>query len=168
MIKHGITKREREVTDPVEILEILDKSQVVHIAMVDGDEPYLVPMNYGYTMEDGKLTIYVHGAVKGRKTDILQVNPKVFFSMECDVQPFEGPVACRYGTVYSSLMGAGKAEILEDVEEKKRGLSILMKTQTGKDFTFDDRMVSIVSVIRITADYYTAKKRPAPQRPEEE
>ena len=167
MMKRGITKREREVTDPGEILEILNKSMVLHLAMVDGDEPYLVPMNYGYTMEDGKLTLYVHGAVKGRKTDVLQVNPKVFFSMECDVQPFEGPVACRYGTTYASLMGAGKAEILEDVEEKKRGLSILMKTQTGKDFTFDDRMVSIVSVIRIPVDYYTAKKRPAPQRPEE-
>lgn len=167
MIKRNITKREREVTDPGEILEILDKSKVVHIAMVDGDEPYLVPLNYGYTMEDGKLTLYVHGAVKGRKIDVLRVNPKVFFSMECDVESFEGPVACRYGMVYASLMGAGKAEILEDPEEKKAGLSILMKTQTGKEFVFDDRMVSIVSVIRIPVEYYTAKKRPAPQRPEE-
>ena len=167
MIKRGITKREREVTDPGEILEILDKSMVVHLAMVDGDEPYLVPMNYGYTMEDGKLTLYVHGAVKGRKIDVLRANPKVFFSMECDVTPFDGPVACRYGTTYASIMGAGKAEILEDVEEKKAGLSVLMKTQTGKDFVFDERMVSIVNVIRIPAEFYTAKKRPAPQRPEE-
>ena len=166
-MKRGITKREREVTDLQEILGILDKSRVVHVAMVDGDEPYLVPMNYGYTMEDGKLTLYLHGAIKGRKIDVLRANPKVFFSMECDVEPFDGPVACRYGIVYSSLMGAGKAEILQDVEEKKAGLSILMKTQTGKDFVFDDRMVSIVHVIRIDVDYYTAKKRPAPQRGEE-
>ena len=166
-MKRGITKREREVTDLQEILGILDKSLVVHVAMVDGDEPYLVPMNYGYTMEDGKLTLYLHGAIKGRKIDVLRANPKVFFSMECDVESFDGPVACRYGMVYSSLMGAGKAEILEDVEEKKAGLSILMKTQTGKDFVFDDRMVSVVHVIRIDVDYYTAKKRPAPQRGEE-
>jgi len=166
-MKRGITKREREVTDLQEILGILDKSLVVHVAMVDGDEPYLVPMNYGYTMEAGKLTLYLHGAIKGRKIDVLRVNPKVFFSMECDVESFDGPVACRYGMVYSSLMGAGKAEILEDVEEKKAGLSILMKTQTGKDFVFDDRMVSVVHVIRIDVDYYTAKKRPAPQRGEE-
>ena len=166
-MKRGITKREREVTDLQEILGILDKSKVVHVAMVDGDEPYLVPMNYGYTMEDGKLTLYLHGAIKGRKIDVLRANPKVFFSMECDVEPFDGPVACRYGVVYSSLMGAGKAKILEDVEEKKAGLSILMKTQTGKDFLFDDRKVSIVHVIRIDVDYYTAKKRPAPQRGEE-
>ena len=164
-MKRGITKREREVTDPNEILAILDKGMVVHIAMVDGDEPYMVPMNYGYTMENGELTLYVHGAVKGRKTDVLQVNPKVFFSIECDIQAFDGPVACRYGTTYASVMGSGKAEILEDVEEKKQGLSILMKTQTGKDFVFDDRMVSIVNVIRIKADYLTAKRRPMPERP---
>ena len=168
MMKRGITKREREVTDSAEILEILDKAKIVHLAMIDGDEPYLVPMNYGYTMEDGHLTLYVHGALKGRKTDVLRVNPKVFFSIECDAVPFEGPVACRHGMTYASLMGAGKAEFLDDPEDKKKALSILMKTQTGKDFTFDDRIVSIVSVIRIPADYYTAKKRPAPQRPEEE
>lgn len=165
-MRRGITKREREVTDLQEILRILDQAMVVHVAMIDGDEPYLVPMNYGYTMEDGKLTLYLHGATKGRKIDVLQANPKVFFSIECDVQPFEGPVACRYGTTYASVMGSGVAELLEDVDEKKAGLSILMKTQTGKDFTFDDKMVSIVSVIRITADYYTAKMRPMPQRPE--
>lgn len=165
-MRRGITKREREVTDLQEILRILDQAMVVHVAMIDGDEPYLVPMNYGYTMEDGKLTLYLHGATKGRKIDVLQANPKVFFSIECGVQPFEGPVACRYGTTYASVMGSGVAELLEDVDEKKAGLSILMKTQTGKDFTFDDKMVSIVSVIRITADYYTTKMRPMPQRPE--
>ena len=43
-MKRGITRREREVTDMNAILEILDKSMIVHIAMIDGDEPYLVPM----------------------------------------------------------------------------------------------------------------------------
>jgi nitroimidazol reductase NimA-like FMN-containing flavoprotein (pyridoxamine 5'-phosphate oxidase superfamily) len=159
-MKTGITRREREVTDPVRIREILDKSMVVHVAMVDGDEPYVVPMNYGYTMENGKLTVYLHGALWGRKLDIIRVNPKVFFSLECDVVPFPGDIACRYGTTYASVMGRGIAEILTDVEEKKKGLSVLMKTQTGKDFTFDDKMVSIVSVIKIDVAEYTAKERP--------
>ena len=91
----------------------------------------------------------------------MRANPKVFFSIECDVQPFEGDIACRYGTAYASIMGRGLAEITEDVEEKKKGLSVIMKTQTGKDFTFDDKMVSIVSVIKIDVSGYTAKHRPA-------
>ena len=130
--------------------------------MVDGDEPYVVPMNYGYTLEDGVLSIYLHGAAVGRKIDIIRKNPKVFFEMECDVVPFEGKVACQYGTTYASVMGLGKAEILENPEDKIDGLVKVMKTQTGKDFTFDERMVSIVSVIKITATDFTAKKRPLP------
>ncbi len=161
-MKQGITKREREVTDINEIKEILDKSMIVHVGMVDGDEPYVVPMNYGYSLEDGELCIYLHGATVGRKIDIIRKNPKVFFEMECDVTPFEGKVACQYGTTYSSVMGLGKAEILETPEEKIDGLVKFMKTQTGKDFTFDEKMVSIVSVIKITATDFTAKKRPMP------
>lgn len=159
-MKKGITRREREVTDPAQIREILDKSMIAHIGMVDGDEPYVVPMNYGYTMEDGKLTIYLHGARWGRKLDVIRANPKVFFCAHCDVVPFEGDIACRYGTAYASIMGSGTAEILEDPAQKAVGLSVLMKTQTGKDFTFDDKMVSIVSVIKIDIDEFTAKSRP--------
>lgn len=159
-MKQGITRREREVTDRAAILEILDKSQIAHIAMIDGDEPYLVPMNYGYVMEEGKLTLYVHGATAGRKLEVLKRNPKVFVEMDCDIAPIEGKVACQYGTTYSSVMASGRAVIVEDPEEKMKGLSILMKTQTGKDFEFNERLVSIVSVIRIDVDEYTAKARP--------
>ena len=158
----GITKREREVTDINEIKEILDKSMIVHVGMVDNGEPYVVPMNYGYALENGELCIYLHGATVGRKIDIIKKNPKVFFEMECDVTPFEGKVACQYGTTYASVMGRGTAELLEDVDDKIDGLTKFMKTQTSKDFTFDERMVSIVSVIKITAREFTAKKRPKP------
>ena len=162
-MQRGITKREREVTDPKEILEILDKSMVVHLAMVDGDEPYLVPMNYGYTMEQGKLTLYLHSAVRGKKLEILRENPTVFFEMNCDLIPFEGPVPCRYGLSYTSLMGQGQARIIEDPEEKQRAMAILMKTQSGKDFAFNEKLVSIVSVIRIDVAEFTAKHRPLPE-----
>lgn len=162
MMKKGMTRRERQVTDLNEIIKILDKCKFLHLGLVDGDEPYVVPMNYGYTMEDEKLTIYLHGATAGRKLDLMRANPKVFFEMDCDVTMFEGVKPCQYGNIYSSIMGRGRAQIVEDVEEKKKGLSILMKTQTGKDFTFDDRLVSAVSVIRIEVLEYTAKCRPLP------
>ena len=118
---NGMTRREQQVTDINEIVEILEKSKVVHVGMIDGDEPYVVPMNYGYVLDDGKLTIYLHGATVGRKIDIIKKNPKVFFEMECDVTPFEGKVACQYGTTYASVMGLGTAEILEKAEDKKIG-----------------------------------------------
>ena len=160
----GMTKRERQVTDPQQILDILDKGKVLYLGLCAGDEPYVVPMNYGYTMEEGKLVMYLHSAVQGKKLDMIQNNPKVFFALDCDRQPFDGVKPCQYGMVYSSLMGKGIARIVEDVEEKKKAMTILMKTQTGKDFQFVDRLVSIVTVIRIDVQEYTAKHRPLPEK----
>ncbi len=161
---NGMTRREREVTDINEIIKILDESKVLHLGMVDGDEPYVVPMNYGYTLENGKLTIWLHGAKRGRKLDVMRANPKVFFEMECGITPFEGEIACKYGITYASIMGKGIAEIVEDIETKKYALSVLMKTQTGKDFEFEDKMAAVVSIIRIDVSEFTAKHRPAPKK----
>ena len=59
---NGMTRREREVTDIGEIIKILDNAKVLHLGMVDGDEPYVVPMNYGYTLENGnKIYIIAEG-----------------------------------------------------------------------------------------------------------
>ena len=84
--------------------------------------------------------------------------------MDCDLAPFEGEKPCQYGLVYSSLMGRGTARIVEDVEEKIEAMKLLMKTQTQKDFEFNDRLVSIVAVIRIDVEEYTAKHRPLPEK----
>ena len=159
----GMTKRERQVTDPEQILHILDTAKVVHLGLSVNDEPYVVPMNYGYTMEEGKLTLYLHSAVRGKKLDMIRANSKVFFEIDCDRMPFEGRVPCQYGMVYSSIMGRGTATLVEDAEGKKQAMTILMKTQTGKDFSFNDRLVSIVTVIRIDVSEYTAKHRPLPE-----
>ena len=159
----GMTKRERQVTDPAEIRHILDTGKVLHLGLSVNDEPYVVPMNYGYTLEVGKLVIYLHSAVQGKKLDMVQANPKVFFSIDCDRMPFEGRVPCQYGMVYSSIMGRGTATLVEDPEAKMEAMSIFMKSQTGKDFTFNERLVSIVTVIRIDVAEYTAKHRPLPE-----
>lgn len=160
----GLTRREKLITDIKTVTEILNKSKVLHLGLVDGDEPYVVPMNYGYTFENDKLTIWLHGSKSGRKYDVIRKNPKVFFEMECDLEPFSGEVACKYGLSYSSLMGRGIATVIEDVEEKKTALSVLMKTQTEKDFEFTDKLASVVGIIKIEVSDFTAKHRPAPCR----
>ncbi|NBH13877.1 pyridoxamine 5'-phosphate oxidase family protein [Lachnospiraceae bacterium] len=158
-------KREREITDPAEIRSILERCKILHLGLSDDGQPYVVPLNYGYTLDDAALTFYLHGATEGYKYEVIQKNPKVSFAMECDTIPFEGKAACQYGMSYRSLMGKGRAELVTDAIEKQAALSVLMKTQTGKDFTFNDKLVSIVNIIKISVDSYSAKKRPLPQTP---
>ena len=160
----GMTKRELQITDEGQIREILDTAKVLHLGLCVDNEPYVVPMNYGYTMEDGKLVFYLHSAVQGKKLDMIRANPKVFVELDCDRNPFEGEKPCQYGLSYSSVMGRGQAKIIENVEEKIEAMKLLMKTQTRKDFEFNERLVSIVAVVRIDVEEFTAKHRPIPEK----
>lgn len=162
---HGMTKREFKITDQTELRHILDTAKVLRLGIAVDNEPHIIPLNYGYTMEqDGRLTLYMHSAVNGNKLELLRKNPNVCFELDCDLKPFEGQVACQYGLAYQAISGRGKAVLVEDVEEKMEGMSILMKTQTGKDFTFNERLVSIVAVIRVDVTEYAAKYRPIPEK----
>jgi nitroimidazol reductase NimA-like FMN-containing flavoprotein (pyridoxamine 5'-phosphate oxidase superfamily) len=159
----GMTKRELQITDPEQIRAILDTAKVLRLGLAVNNEPYVVPMNYGYTMENGRLTLYLHSAVRGKKLDMIRANPNVFFELDCDLKPFDGVKPCQYGLSYSSIMGRGKAVLVEDAEEKMEAMTVLMKTQTGKDFSFNEQLVSIVAVVRIDVAEYTAKHRPVPE-----
>ena len=160
---HGMTKREYRITDEAEIRQILDTAKVLRLGIAVDNEPYVVPLNYGYTLEEGKLTFYLHSAVQGRKLDMLRANPNVYFELDCGHQPFEGQIACQCGLAYSAVMGRARAVIIEDAEAKMEAMNILMKHQTGKSFQFNERLVSIVAVIRLDVTEYTAKHRPVPE-----
>ena len=154
-------RKDRQITDLEAIRAILDKAKVLHLAMIDGARPYVVPMNYGYALADGRLTLYLHSAKEGRKLDVLQNNDRVAFVLETNVsQVSGGDIPCKYGEAYASVMGEGRAVLLTDSAEKMAALSILMKTQTGRTFSFTPEMTDGVAVIRIDVDSFTAKARP--------
>ena len=153
-------RKDREVTDTAAIRAILDKAKVLHLAMIDGARPYVVPMNYGYALADGRLTLYLHGAKEGRKLDVLQKNARVAFVLETDVSLVSGgDLPCKYGAAYASVMGEGRATILTDPAEKTDALTMLMKTQTGRNFYITEAMTDTVAVLRIDVEAFTAKAR---------
>lgn len=153
-------RKDRQITEIEAIRAILDKAQVLHLAMIDGDRPYVVPLHYGYTLEKGVLTLYLHSAKEGRKLDVLQKNARVAFELETDVSPISGgDLPCKYGAAYASVMGEGRATILTDPVEKTDALTMLMKTQTGRNFYITEAMTDTVAVLRIDVEAFTAKAR---------
>lgn len=154
-------RKDRQITDETAIRAILDKAQVLHLAMIDGDRPYVVPLHYGYSLIDGRLTLYLHSAKEGRKLDVLQKNGRVAFVLETDVSSISGgEIACKYGAAYASVMGEGKAVFLADPAKKAAGLQVLMKIQTGREFTITEAMTESVAVLRVDVETYSAKSRP--------
>ncbi len=152
-------RKDREITDINVILELVARTDVLHLGLNDGDYPYVVPLHYGYEYANGKLTFYMHGAKEGHKIDLINADPKVCVELENDVELIPGDVACAYGSSYSSVIGRGTASIVTDEEEKIKGLKLLMENQTGRAFDIDARMASAVAVIKVELDSFTAKAR---------
>lgn len=157
-----MNKIDRSVTDIDKIIEMIDKCTVLRLGLCDDGEVYIVPMNFGYTFKEGVITFYMHGATQGRKYDVIRKNPKASFEMDCDVTPYEGDVPCQYGTAFSCVMGTGVITMIDDVDKKMEAMTILMKTQTGKDFEFNEKLVSIINVFELKVEAFTAKRRNLP------
>lgn len=114
-------------------------------------------LNFGYQYQDGKLTLYLHSSKEGRKISALSQNSSVCFEMDCSHKLVEGDVACAYSYEYQSIVGNGTAHIVDNKEEKKQALSILMRHMTEKAFEFIDSMADLVAVIKIEADSFSGK-----------
>ena len=147
-------RSEKEIYDPEIIQYVFEHGDICRLGLIDGDIAYIVPMNFGY---DNKY-IYFHSAVKGRKIDILKGNPLVSFEIDVDHKIKESNSACGWSASYLSVMGRGKVEFIDDPEEKKRGLNLIMKKYSGKhDWTFPGEMVTKTLVFRLSTDHICCK-----------
>ena len=70
-------RKDREVTEMEEIQQIFDECKVCRIGIMDENGPYIVPVNYGYVREEGKVILYIHGAREGKKIDLIRKNANV-------------------------------------------------------------------------------------------
>lgn len=149
---------DREIRDSGEILSIINDCKVIHLAMIDNGEPYLLPLNFGYAYEDGCFSFYIHSAREGRKLDILRKNPTVAFEMDCRGALDEHDAACRCGYYFASVTGVGHVEFL-DGAEKLAALSALMRHMAGREDAFTEEQARTVEVLAIRADKLSAKAK---------
>ena len=155
-------RKDREITQIDEKLALLKKCKVCRIGLSLHDEPYIVPLNFGYSFADNILTLYFHSAVEGKKIDILRANPKVCFEIDADHKliPSNG-TACGYSFYYSSLIGFGNISFIENREEKIFALNALMQHQTGEDkiFNFSDAEINKVLIYKLSVTEFTGKRQ---------
>ena len=144
-------RKDREITDPGEIRAILERARVLHLGLNAEEEPYVVPMHYGFSLEDGRLTLCVHCAKEGRKLELLRRDGRVFVEIDAGE-------ALVPAVVYSVSDGRD-AVIVEDEEEKAALLGLLMRTQTGAEHEITPAMAAAVCVLRIDVEEFSAKRR---------
>jgi nitroimidazol reductase NimA-like FMN-containing flavoprotein (pyridoxamine 5'-phosphate oxidase superfamily) len=155
-------RADREVKDFSEIIKILDSCNTIHLALCLDNQPYSVPMNFGYIVDaDNKLSIYLHGAKEGRKHTMLEQNPKISFSGVAFEKIVGDTDAQKYTTHYQSIIGEGKISIISDNDEKVKGLDLLMKHCGFKGQpSYPPQALEAVRVLKIEVEMITGKQNP--------
>ncbi len=147
-----------EIFEIQEIENIILSSNTCSLAMIDNNEPYCVPMNFGY--DNG--IIYFHGSRVGRKIDVLKKNPNVCVSFYSDesLNIRHENVACSYSMRYKSVLVTGKITFVEGNDKKAEYLNIIMQNYTNRnDFKYSKPALDNVCVYYLALDNFTAYKR---------
>jgi hypothetical protein len=140
--------RRKTISDEKDILDIIFKSQWCHVAMTDlQGEPYVLPMNFG--IRDN--VIYLHGARKGKKIDILREHPSVciHFSTDHLLRAQSEEIACSWSMKYRSVLAYGQVEFIEDTSEKTEALNIIMSQYSDRSFRFATPSIHEVCCFRV-------------------
>lgn len=150
-------RTDREVTSLEEQLSIIERCAVCRIALT-ADPPYIVPMNFGWHAENGRLALFFHCATEGRKLELMARSPVVSFEMDTDHQLVTSDSPCGFGFRYASVMGVGRVRMLSEPEEKSGALSAIMRHMAGIDCVFTPDMVRNVCVLRLDVSEISAKR----------
>lgn len=153
-------RKDREIIEISEVLDIVERAKVLRMGLFDGEYPYIVPLHYGYEYKDDALIFYAHGAKEGHKIDLIHANPNTCIELEANMEIVSGEdIPCKYGAYYASVIGRGTVKLVKDVQEKIRGLNLLMKNQIGREFSITPQMAQDVQVMKITINNFSAKSR---------
>ena len=147
-------RKDREITDISEIEKIVKKAIRCRIGLVDDDEPYVVPVCFGYERN----ALYFHSVLEGRKVELIKKNNKICFEIDTDVEVVTAKEPCSWTMKYRSVIGVGRAYILGNDEEKSRGLRLIMKQYTEGNFSFPKSALDSILVVRVDIESITGKQ----------
>lgn len=153
-------RNDREITDKALIEQFIAKERIIRIAFYDNGDLYIVPLNYGFIYENDKYVFYFHGAKAGRKYELSKSSPKVGFEIDGAYELLEADIACDYSAKFQSVIGTGRLSIVEDNEEKIKGLNVLMNHISGKtEWSYSKEMVDAVAVFRLEVEKISCKAK---------
>jgi nitroimidazol reductase NimA-like FMN-containing flavoprotein (pyridoxamine 5'-phosphate oxidase superfamily) len=142
---------------PEEIVELLEKERVGHLATIGPDGPYVVPINYVFLNQK----IYLHGRkAGGQKLDNIRADQRICFEVHGREDYRSGDSPCKTSTIYRSVIGLGQARILEDgdpaIQEALLGFARKFAPHI-KDPAIPADKMALTAVIELSIDRWTGK-----------
>lgn len=150
-------RNDREVTESAEIVDIMGRCEVLHLAINTGAAPYLLPVNFG--MEPDGMTLYIHGAVAGTKYDLIAKDNRVGFELDCNSGLVFEENSGNCTMNYESVMGWGVVDEITEEAEKRHALDRIMKQYRGENFPYSTAVIPRTRILRLRVQERTAKRR---------
>lgn len=155
-------RRAERAKDDAWIRAFLHRAQFGSMATVHDGQPFIVTRNYVY--DQAAHAIYLHGAVKGRTYENVQADKRICFSVSEMGQLLSAKRAVNFGVEYSGVVVFGRANIVTDIAEAKRGMQLLLDKyfphlQPGEDYEpATDRDLRNTAVYRIDIESWSGKE----------
>jgi len=143
--------KNRPIISKPENEAVIRKCQSCNIAMVDPEgKPYVIPMNFGYADDH----VYFHGSATGKKVDVLKNRADICiaFSTDHELRYVDEEVACSWSMRYRSVLVYGKAEFVEDPDEKINILNVIMAHYAERKFEYNAPSIREVMVFKVKVD----------------
>ncbi len=133
-------------SDRTQIEQVIREAIYLQVAFSVDNQPYVVPMNYGYV--DG--CFYLHSKPTGKKLEMLKINSKVGFNLQSIAEPWHnGEKGEQCSMRYVSVVGSGIASIIEERDEKQKALNIIGSQYNLPTDEYSDKLLSVLALIRL-------------------
>lgn len=151
-------RADREVKDVNEMIEIMKRCDVCRLALNDEGYPYILPLNFGLKVRDGKITLYFHGADAGKKYELIAKDGRASFEMDCAHRLVSSEETGHCTMEYESVIGKGNVEIVSD-EEKMEALTVMTDHYHKKHFEFNTKAMPRTTAMKLVVEEMTGKRR---------
>lgn len=152
-------RKDKEITGFQELVNIIRRCDVCRLGLNGEDGyPYIVPLNFGLSVEGEQATLYFHSANEGRKMELLRRDNRVSFEMDCGHRLVTQAERGYCTMEYECVMGKGRIEFIPE-EEKMEALRLLMAHYRKEDFPFDTSAVPETAVYKLTVESMTGKRK---------
>ncbi len=156
-------RHDREIIDKDWIIALLNSAEYGVLATCKDGQPFTVARNFAY--DPKKHAIYFHGARKGRTFENVGAGTLANLNVSEMGEWIVAERAMNFGVKYKGVVVFGKLSIVDDADEAKRGLQLLMDKhfpELRPDVDYEsvtDNNLKVTAVLRLDIDSWSGKEK---------
>lgn len=171
MASHQMRRKDRQIISQSELFSLANSCKFASVGLIDKSDinnikSYVVPLSFGIKWEKNsdKPSFYFHSAKNGRKIDLLKNNSHACLTLvkSANIKPVENKGknsdVCTASMFYESIIADGYFEIIDNENEKKEALSIILDHYDQPTSPMNKNLLAQTCVFKLTPENLSGKK----------